>query len=284
MLDAGRSRAGNRDRMLNLPGSVLYQLERRLRAPMEVPSRYADHHVLLASFPRSGNTWLRFIIANVARLRRRDLDEVIDFASVHRYAPTVRNDRRLEDVVEAPGLPLFIKTHFPYISGFHRYRRVLVVRHPADSLLSYYWFLKEGRRQRVGSPAAVVRSWRYGSRAWAAYHQSWKDRADIVVHYEDLRRDPVATVAKVYEELGVEVDSDVLTEAVLLSSKDRMRRLLVDRGDPHLPNQDFQVVRAGVVGEGSQVLDPSSWDYLKQTCADVAAEFGYDFDQKPGAH
>src|SRR6266536_2590055 len=93
--------------------------------------------ILLASYPKSGNTWTRFLIANLVFP-----DQTVDFGNLHQFVldPAVTPQR---DFRRAPR-PRIVKTHGSFDP---RYRRVIcVVRDPRDVALSQYHYLRKLRK------------------------------------------------------------------------------------------------------------------------------------------
>ena len=256
--------------MLN---NLFYNLERVLRARFDVPVVFNEKHVLLASYPKSGNTWMRFIVSNISRLLD-DHPREVDFHSIGNYAPVIRGNRHLPGAVETPGCPLFLKTHFPYVPRFEKYKSILIVRNPEDVMLSYYIYLTQEKGKSLPGISEFIRHWRYGVPAWKNYHLSWMGHYDVLVRYEDLLMDVFGTVKGMYMELGYDVSPMVIKEAIERSSKDNMRQLLKEKGDPCSGNPDFQFVRSGVKGEGNKALGRGDREYLSRECNPVLERLG----------
>ncbi len=90
--------------------------------------------VFLASYPRSGSVWLRFLLTEM-------LSGDASFVTIARTVPYVGKHRATPRLV--PGGGRMIKTHEPFMS---RYRRAIhLVRDPRDVCISYFNFL-----QRIG--------------------------------------------------------------------------------------------------------------------------------------
>lgn len=240
---------------------IPYAVERIVRAPMEAPTTFADNHVLLCSFPKSGNTWLRFIFANMLRVIEGGAKEV-DFHSIDYYAPVIRGNRRLAEISSTTSFPIFLKTHFPWIPQFSKYRSLLIAREPEDVMLSYFIYLNLEKGKKLPDLPLFIRHWRYGVPAWVHYHQTWAERASVIIRYEDLLGDTVGVVARALSSLGYDFPNDVISKAVTLSSKENMRAALKKGGDPHARNKDFQFVRSATKGQGRKSLSRGDLRYV----------------------
>lgn len=195
-------------------------------------ARMRGDDLLLASFPRSGNTWLRFLLANtvsVAELGGRE----VDFDELNAMMPELG--------VSDLGAPWpyrcvgrVIKTHRAYFPLFGRTSSVLVIRDPRDVMVSYYHYTRGDKAVRYeGSFSDFVRSPRFGLAAWFAHFRSWRGRATLVLRYEELRADPTREFQRLLALAGARVDDSVVDEAVRRSAIGNIRRIEETREKPH---------------------------------------------------
>lgn len=254
--------------------STLRVLERIARARREVPTWRREDHVLLASYPRSGNTWLRFILANLIRELRRDGPRV-DFHTLGRYVPDTRRNRTLAGRIEAAGVPLFLKTHAPWTRHFRDYRAVVVVRHPANVLPSHYEHLREGAKRRLPRLSRFIRHWRYGAAAWREWYLGWYEHAGTIIRYEDMLAEPEACLSHVLDQLQVRVPPAVLRTALERSSREQMRQALDQYGDPNLPNPGFEFVGRDSARTARAKLDKADREFVIRVTEPALALYGY---------
>lgn len=171
----------------------------------------------IASYPRSGNTWTRYILAYLKVGVARPLTS----EEVGGIAPGVYNN--LSHINSATTNRL-IKTHDPL---FYLYPRAIYVhRDPRESLVSYWHF---ARRTGIfaGSFSEFLRSpvsRRHGSwkKHMRAMHQKLIDdpKSIHVIRYEQLRHDFHKTVSSLIDwcGFGSEVDLDELHRLTSLES------------------------------------------------------------------
>lgn len=89
-----------------------------------------DTDTFICSYPKSGNTWLRFIIANGIS------NEEISLISVNKHVPDIYNfSTEIKDIEG----PRFIKTHHPDFNDFPSC--IYIVRDYRDVLVSYYHYM-----------------------------------------------------------------------------------------------------------------------------------------------
>src|ERR1700722_14301077 len=95
----------------------------------------------VVSYPRSGNTWTRFLIANLIHP-----DKNVSFANIEQLIPDTASQSSL--ALKRTPRPRIIKTH-EYFD--HRYpKTIYIVRDPRDIALSYYDFQRRSRQIEDG--------------------------------------------------------------------------------------------------------------------------------------
>lgn len=181
----------------------------------------------LVSYPRSGNTWTRFLIANLLFP-----DREVSFLNIDYLIPDVLNVNR-RDLAKIPR-PRLIKSH-EYFDP--RYKKVIyIVRDPRDVAVSYYYFhLKQGFIRDECSLGDFVKRLVDGGvdpeyASWGEHVMSWLGtRGDqpgfMLLKYEEMRTNPAQELAKIATFLEIPSDMERVARAVQLSSADRMREL-----------------------------------------------------------
>lgn len=210
-------------------------------------------HAVLASFPRSGRTWLAGMIsaAELRDLRKQAAGPIRAFVN--------SMDERVIDEwcaafgdVERP--PLRLATHDKYDKRVHPERVVLLVRSPADALWSYYHYRTAHQQSFEGTVDDFLGASGLGIPALARWYNSWvevKDRA-VVIEYEQLRAQPGVELRRALDGLDctTQVDTEMIAERWEFSR--RQENELKNRDGDATPNSLF--IRSGVVGEGVEAL------------------------------
>ena len=214
----------------------------------------------IVSYPRSGNTWMRFLVANLLHP-----GDTVSFANLERLVPDIHaQSKRFLNRVPRPRV---LKSH-EYFDA--RYRRVLyMVRDPRDVVVSSYHFHRKQRQIAEAYPlesyvsdflaGAVFQtyaSWGENTASWLAATQvgagrqdgsglfgSWGENAAswltsrqgdkefLLLRYEDMLPRPEAALAGIARFFRVEATAERLTTAVERSSLTRMRRLEKDQAE-----------------------------------------------------
>jgi len=204
---------------------------RRNRAARTAAALYrhrgcGPHDVILASYPKSGNTWLKFLLADVL------LDSEPDFERSERAIPLL--GRTAAGAAPLPGGGHLWKSHEPYSPLYRRRcpRAIYLVRDARDVAISEYHFLQRkgrfagdlgrflelflaGRADGYGSWDDHVRSFTAGWRG--------EPEARIVVRYEDMLADPAGALAGVLGILAVAAPPERVALAVARNSFAGMR-------------------------------------------------------------
>jgi hypothetical protein len=178
----------------------------------------------VVSYPKSGSTWLRFMLAAL-------IDGVeIDFESVEDVIPSVGRHRKGRTTSVGGRL---IKSHEPYKRTYgRRYRRVVyVARDPRAVVVSYYWFqIRNGNF--TGSLSDFVSLFVAGGvdgyGTWADHVDGWLDVArdsQLLLHfvrYEDMLRETPRVVRGVAQFLEIDDTVESVERVVAANSRARM--------------------------------------------------------------
>lgn len=196
--------------------------------------------IWLASYPKSGNTWLRFLLANLL------FGPVAATNDLRKMIPNLHWGFDLGDFLG--GDWILVKTHSlfgPELALNERTRKVIyIVRNPLDVLVSNLNYSRLLRYdEAAGADEALAHkyadafiaargdpAWRetgYGS--WVGNVESWRREAHghevLMVRYEDLLADTRAEMDRICAFLGLGHDSARIEAAIRDSSFESMRRL-----------------------------------------------------------
>jgi hypothetical protein len=186
----------------------------------------------VVSYPRSGSTWTRFLVANLVWP-----NQAVTFANLDRLLPATAavSSRALKRVPR----PRIIKCH-NYFD--HRYQNVIyIVRDPRDVVLSEYRYVMKGRGIPDGYAIELFvdrflkgdvneySSWKESVGTWLAARGNSK--GFLLLRYEDMVEHTVRELGKIAAFLNIDATPERLAQAVERSSADRMRSLEKAQGD-----------------------------------------------------
>jgi hypothetical protein len=197
--------------------------------------------VFIVSYPKSGRTWLRFLVGKAIELH---------FELVLPNAGEVLETNRLSRL--DPRVPMVRFTHDddPHLKPIDRLQRdksayrgrdvVLLARDPRDVVVSSYY--QQTRRARsLGEPgfdgtlSDFIHHPNFGIRNIVAFLNIWAaasnaPRRFMLTQYEAMQDDASRELRRVLDFIGLsEISADVVDSAVKLGSFDNMKQL--ERGD-----------------------------------------------------
>ena len=235
----------------------------------------------LVSFPRSGNTWTRFLVCNLI-----NPDDPVNFAQLESRIPEIYDvtDRDLR----AFPRPRIIKSHECFDP---RYKKVVyIVRDPRDVLISYYEF--QLKRRVISEELSLEEfvplfmeseiepktgSWRDHVVSWTATRGGEKNF--LLLRYEDMIADTQKESTKIASFLGLDSNPERIARAVMLSSADRMRKLEKEQSrqwkETKKTRQDKPFVRKAASGGWKTILSEKSVAQIESAWGDVMRSAGY---------
>jgi hypothetical protein len=237
----------------------------------------------IVSYPRSGNTWTRFLIANLIHP-----EQPVTFADIERLIPDC--EAMSSRFVKRIPRPRIIKSH-EYFDP--RYKKVIyIVRDPRDVALSYYDFSRKYRQIDDAFPltrfvsdfvAGRLSSFDWGT--WGENVASWfytrGGRAEfLLLRYEDMLADTAHELSKVARFLGIDPTMERLAAAIDRSSADKMRGMEKTQGDQWVTTRnkrsDIPFVRTASSGLWKEKLPVSSIAEIETAWGPLMRELGYE--------
>lgn len=200
--------------------------------------------VWVASYPRSGNTWLRFLIANLL------IKPVESSAELNRVVPAIHRGVNAEHLFGPR--TTFIKTHWAWRPDLPLREDVIgaiyILRNPLDVAVSNANYRLLGSGEQAAGMTAEARAarsaqlidrfiaeggdpvWRQqGMGSWDENVRSWMAKSNpvprLVLRYEDMKADTARTAADICRFLSVSRTPDEIAAAVERSSFDRLRAM-----------------------------------------------------------
>ncbi len=237
--------------------------------------------VFILSFPKSGNTWTRFLIANLAYPETR-----ADFSNINQLTPDPESLSKRE-LARMPR-PRIIKSH----QYFHpSYKRVIyVVRDPRDVALSQFHFHRKRKlieddypMEKFVARFVAGQTGPYGS--WGDNVASWLSTRQnrpgfLLLRYEDMLDDAARELAKVAAFLEIPPDPERIANAVKRSSADEMRKM--EKSQAHLwsstkeTRQDVPFVRSAKAGGWRESMPEAAVAELEAAWGHLMTYLGYE--------
>lgn len=259
-----------------------------------------NQHIWVASYPKSGNTWVRFLLSNLI------FRPVTDSQSIEQMVPDIhrpQKDRKVYCFHDT----IFVKTHWKYDSEikakYPTKGAIYIVRNPLDVIASHinYFGLKDASLQNERSAfvdtfiqnAGHPRWFHFNMGSWIENVQSWAFTKHgfpiLVLRYEDLKSDPQASVRKMAQFLSLEKTQDEIDQAIHRSSFSSLKSLEekeLDKGKNgffstehrHKNNSGYRFMNKGSVGSFKVLMSPKQIREAIDLFAPTMERLGYHFE------
>src|SRR5258708_27321276 len=245
-------------------------------------SVYADD-TFIVSYPRSGNTWTRFLVANLLHP-----DEPANFANIERLVPD--SEAQSCRYFKSISRPRVIKSHQYFDPRFKKV--IYIVRDPRDVALSYYDFQRKYRQIVDGYPlsqyvndfvggylsSADWGTWGENVGSWVATRQ--KHAGFLLLRYEDMVVDTERELAKIAAFLGIEPNRQLLANTIDRSSAERMRGLEKTQGSEWVSTKnkrsDIPFIRTASSGGWRNLLPSDAVAAIESAWGPLMTSLGYE--------
>lgn len=269
--------------------------------------------VWLASYPKSGNTWLRLFLANyiinsdtavaINDLYRFGTGDALmrhykavsgGFVDGRAIEATVHlRPRVLRGIVSNNADINFVKTHnrrtiawgIELIPAQYTRSAIYVVRNPLDMVLSYarhYSMTHEQAAEAVcHSDNALAPDENNVAQflgAWSDHVASWTSFSHypvLVLRYEDMLEQPEYEFEKVVQHIGLPMDEGRLMRAIEHSSFDRLREQEQKQGFVERAPKDKAFFAKGAAGHWRTELDSNLVRRIRQRNKRLMKQYGY---------
>lgn len=236
----------------------------------------------IVSYPRSGNTWTRFLIANLLHP-----DKQVSFLNIEKLIPdtSLISSQALKRIPR----PRIIKSH-EYFD--HRYPRVIyIVRDPRDVVLSLYDFQRKYHQIEDGYPLEVYVddfvNGRLSSASWGTWAEnvaSWistRGGSDnfLLLRFEEMLQNTSRELARVASFLACDRSIECLERAIANSSVNRMRDMEQQQqrhwSGAKKHRKDIPFVRSGKAEGWRTQLPASSAMQIQNKWGELMTSLGY---------
>lgn len=269
--------------------------------------------VWLASYPKSGNTWLRIFLANyllnlekpvpINQVHRIGIGDAIakTYAMVNKgvYDPADRRthlrdrDKVLRRIVANGADMNFVKTHCENGVAFGtqlippRYTRaaIYILRDPRDMVLSYARHYGQTPSETIATISrtdnatlADMRNVEQYLGTWSNHVLSWTRSRKFPVHtmrYEDMHDRAKETFGGLLEFLSVPVEDERLEKAIRFSSFDEVRAQEDRDSFIERSEKTDKFFHTGKTGQWEGNLSDEDLTNLARNHGQVMAKFGY---------
>lgn len=267
---------------------------------------------VIASFPKSGNTWIRSLLTCYIKNRRVNLDDMAsivpidtsrglwseyvgikDVTDENVFQNRARFYRALKEKIE--GKNLYLKAHsanlnvkeYPLFAHDVIDKIIHIVRNPFDVLPSFTnhmgisiedaWIkMKNDSTALQGNDKQyreLVSSWHLHTKSWIA-RRNETDRY-IFVRYEDLKLKPITAMTKIIDFLGIGTDEERVANSIYWSSFKNRSQEEEEEGFKERPRADSKFFRKGQIGSFHQDMPEHIKNEMMEKYEEFCNKLGY---------
>jgi Sulfotransferase domain len=269
--------------------------------------------IWLASYPKSGNTWLRAFLHNLLRDPEEgyDLNKMSDFTvgdtagmfyqkflrkpvkEMTEDEVSILRPKVQEMITRSSPDNVFVKTHNalvsfldrPLIHMEHTAGAIYVVRNPLDMVISHadhYGKTIDDSIEIIGMSDSMVMTGEHNVHeihcSWSRHVESWTanpHRGLHVMRYEDMHARPLETFGGLVQFLRLPVERARLERSIRLSSFKELRRKEEEKGFIERSEAQKRFFRQGKAGGWREVLTPEQVERMAAKHEQQMRRFGY---------
>jgi estrone sulfotransferase len=265
--------------------TIWYQAAKSgLRKPLNWVRHWGldPNDAFIASYPRSGNTWLRFVLFDILVI-----GQTSGFDEVNHVVAEVGLHGPAHELL--PGGGRLIKTHEAYRKQYKK--AIYLVRDVRDVVLSEFAYQKAlgwvpddfelFMRQFVKGEVNPFTSWQQHVPGWVDSPLAGTQNF-LLIKFEDMRRNTESTVMTVLDFLGVQVDAQTVRDAIANNSLKRMqekeeKQPQLSRSAPASPAaEETRFIRRGSTGGWRNRLTDSQVEFMEKHSKKVLEQMGYE--------
>ncbi|MDZ7831110.1 MAG: sulfotransferase domain-containing protein [Desulfobacterales bacterium] len=236
----------------------------------------------IVSYPKSGTTWLSFLVANILK----DDLTVLNLKNSINYIPDINKvylkrkgylhgSLKTFNQMQSPRI---FKVHSPYDPLLKKV--IYVLRDPRDVMISYWHYQRMCNKNFFLDLKSFIELDDIWPCRWDSHVAGWLNAPNktniLFVYYESLKQNPEYCLKKVLDFIGITYGNKQISTAIKSSSFKSMQTLEDRYGTSEkLQNRQERFVRKGLAGGWKQELDAESLLSLEAKFAKEMQRAGY---------
>lgn len=229
--------------------------------------RYKNKKTVLISYPKSGRTWLRMILAKMLVNLGYNYSKYEMILTLHKGS---------------------LKNTLGY-----NYKILFLYRDPRDVVISYYFEMKNRKESYHDNISNFLRNKKYGIETHIKYLNNWYNEKDkyidfMMISYNELKNNTFNTIEKVLKYLNVPYDNEKINNAIEYSSFESMKKIEKGKKKNYLQyykggfrakkkrNKNSYRVRKGKIGGYKDYLNEKDLNYVNECMKKLNPIYGVD--------
>lgn len=235
--------------------------------------------VMLASYPRSGNTWMINLFMSLGvmvlagRAHSLRIERAIDLPDEpSEYIPALKRLKARSG--EKLARVRVIKTHDRYDPKYGK--AIYIIRDGRDSVVSFYFYSRRFNGYH-GNFSDFLNQTPSPAREWAEHVESWLSGSNSEVFflkYEDMIWDGFASIERALGFLGEVRPEEEIHEAIRLCSFENLNRH--EQAIKPSPEADLGFFRKGKIGDWREAFGPEHIAKFKEDANWMLLRLGYE--------
>lgn len=227
--------------------------------------------VFLVSYPRSGNTWMRYLLAN---LLYPEVDWSID--NLSQVVPDI-HEKIPESLIQTD--PRIIKSHSPYQANYLKV--VYMYRDGRDVAVSFYDRMSKlrGYKGDLGDFVLEMLQGRLKFGSWQDHVSSWLFQdlsiSLLPIAYENLKKQPRDELRRIGLFLGFEWSDSALDYAISMSTLEKHKGYLLRYKRHSHWDRRYRGGLGGIPGDWRKVFNYSLNELFLKYAGSALEKLGY---------
>lgn len=225
----------------------------------------------IVSYPKSGNTWVKFLIANMLEPTAK-----ISFRNIDQFVPGIPGQRKLANAMQRPR---FIKDHRPMYACHSRF--IYIYRDGRDVLVSYYYYSKQ-RATFAGTFSEFLHSpilqtygyWHEHVSKAVNYAQQHPGRV-LLIQYEQMLKTPIECAHQITDFCQLSTEKSVIEDAVNRCAFQKMQKMEKQFGPERTREPNVQFFRSGQAGSWRTMFSKADLQLFQSMAGHTLRRLGY---------
>ncbi len=230
----------------------------------------------ITSWPRSGNTWMRYMLF-FALFPEKEWDMLM----IEQKMPTIyrRSIRQLADRMIQQPFRLF-KTHERFQKYMLTGKTVYIIRNGMDATVSLYNYRKQISQIKTPFSKFLQQTLKNHNRfgSWHRHIAGWLKHKDsesvLIIHYEDMIKDAAAELNRTLKFLGFDVPKERIDFAVEQSNLSRVENGFKKYAEKR--DRNFNKGLGGSSGMGQKLMSAEDRALFLRISGDMMRQLGYE--------
>ena len=183
-------------------------------------------------YPKSGNTWIRFLIYNYRNLLlNSDEQQTVTYDRLNSLQNNIMD--RGTTFLPEKGFPFVYRTHKIYMKSYNLFDKIIFIhRNPLDTLISSYYFYRDREvpflddslniREKLYDIDFYVL---YKINSWINFYDTSIKYADFVINYTEMKQDTEMVFNKLLRFLDWDFDEELVKKAIDISSFMKIKKM-----------------------------------------------------------